>query len=67
MEACKVARFLTNRAITSTETQRRKIQDMDFLEQIGIHVHWKDKKTGICKLETLRSVNLRKHFAATKL
>jgi len=51
MKACKVARFLTNRAITSTETQRRKIQDMDLLEQIGIHVHWKDKKTASANLK----------------
>ncbi len=51
MEACKVARFLTNRAITSTETQRRKIKDMDFLEKIGIRVHWKDKKNTSANLK----------------
>ncbi len=51
MKACKVVRFLANRAITSIETQRRKIQDIELLEQIGIRVHWKDNKNASANLK----------------
>ena len=45
IETYKVASLLANRAIMSTQATRTKIQNKDILEQIGIHIHWKDKKT----------------------